>query len=185
MIQELFEYGESGIVKPTPYAYTVKPFRSVIHKATSNDIAIRNLAFVFYFCDIRSPYSAYTDKVKVKKIAQVLGMPKEWHYGDLLKRAVSFYKEYSTDASIKALEDLKETLVTIGNFSNVIRTKIEENIEDTSSDNITEVVSLIDDLVNIASKVPKIVSNMEDLYTKVKSIFSGEKIKVRETLDED
>lgn len=177
MIQSLFDYSEGNIVKPTPYAMSIKAFRDVVKHSKDNDEAVMKLSYVFFYADTRSPYKNYTDSSKDESIKKIIGFSSKWKSDKYVKKAIEVYEEYSSDASVRGLDEMRKSIAVIGSVTMVLRRNIEAAMEDINEEEgeperLENVLAMISSLMEIVSKVPKITEALEATVERVSSLFS-------------
>jgi uncharacterized protein (DUF4213/DUF364 family) len=89
-------------------ALLLEPFSVLFKrdKSEHKDIAIKELAYVYFFVDLRSDYIAILDEdVRSEEIIKDLKLPKSWKPDKKVENAIAFYKEKSGTVAARLLED--------------------------------------------------------------------------------
>jgi len=99
---KMFKY-EGFEVKVTPEALVLKPFKKIWDrdKTKTKERAMNELAFLYFFCDVRSDYQYISDdESRMEAVIEGVGLPNGWAPDPLLEKAITFYKSFDTKASI-------------------------------------------------------------------------------------
>lgn len=104
----LFELDESYNVVVMPQALLLKPF-AALYKRDRTDKktrAAREVAFVYFYCDIKSDYLAFVEKEeRQQSIMADLQLPKTWKIDKQVQAAIDFYEDRSKSVAAKLLDD--------------------------------------------------------------------------------
>ncbi len=141
-------------------AYALKPFKKLLDNDKSKDkeLAMKELAFVWYISDIKSDYICILDnKDKEKEIIKDLNLPKGWKINKDVQAAIDFYKDRSKTVSSTILEN---SLFIANTLSDKMR-KIVEN--ETSDLSIKDIESIAKGL----TQMPSIVTSLQKLEQTV------------------
>jgi len=87
------------------YALTIKEFKAIwdLDNTKHKDIAVNQLAYVYFYCDVKSPYFEYEEKIRGEKINEALTVKiKET---DIIIKAKERYNNLNKNISILLLED--------------------------------------------------------------------------------
>lgn len=139
--------------------------------------AIRELTFIYHFCDFRSAYSNYSELDRVPAAIESSELPKDFNYlkDDELCTAIELYKELQNTAALKYLQELKEGIHTATKVVRKIRQNLERELEkeypdyigDAKNDPITIIGNRLDMLLEFAHKAPKALDIIEAQEEKV------------------
>jgi len=91
---------DSVTAVPTEYADQVQVFRKIIRRDTSRNTennegkrnAVKELAAIWFYCDINSPYKQYNNDVRWTKIAKDIFDDVKWKPDTLILEAVDYYR---------------------------------------------------------------------------------------------
>lgn len=102
-----------------PITMTIKAFSDIRDKNNGDEaMTLKELSFVWFFCDMRSDYIAIIDEDdREEAIREGVALPKDWRKSDEVIRAIDYYKENSRtpssglyDASIAAASFVENQL---------------------------------------------------------------------------
>lgn len=156
---KLFEF-ENWQLKITEEAYALKPFKAILNNDKSKDksLALRELAFVWFFADIKSDYAyILNEKDKESELIKDLELPKDWKKTKMITDAIDFYKERSKTVSSVILDN---SLFIANTISNKMRKIISEEDDMLS-------IKEMDTIATGLSKMPGIVTSLQKLEQTV------------------
>lgn len=96
-------------------AYMLKPFKEIWKrdKSRNKDIALQELAYIYFMEDSRSDYQVYTDREeRSKQVKLGEGIRDEWSPDKLVQDAQEFYASFKSESAL-LLEDLKAAVNTL------------------------------------------------------------------------
>jgi len=97
-------------------AYGLLPFKTLIKKDKNRnkELALKELLFIYFYCDLRSDYQAILDlderEIEIKKD---IGLSDTWRKSKDLLYAIDFYKSRSKTISSIILEDTLASAVKV------------------------------------------------------------------------
>ena len=95
----IFEFDKTNYrVHPTPEAINLKVFGDIWKRDKSKDkeLALKELSFVWFYCDVRSHFLILTPEVRVGEIIKDVNLPKDWKPDKLVKAAIEYYENNRT-----------------------------------------------------------------------------------------
>lgn len=156
-------------------ALTINSFKKIWErdKTKSKDRAIKELAFIFFYCDFKSPYSAYDEEDKLQVISEeLLGKDKKFDLKDpLIVEAIESYKRTQETFSMKFLKSAKKAAIELINFFNNIR--LDERNANGSP------VYKPADITNALSQSVKVIEALDRWEEKVKQEINLQESKIR------
>ena len=174
---KLFKY-EGYEVKVAPEALTLKPFKKLWDRDKSKDKerATNEIAFLYFFCDVRSDYQYIVDDgLRMDAVKKGIGFPEEWEPDSLLKAAITFYNTFDTH------EMLLLKMAAKG-VATVQKTLEELAPEDTKSlKEYLSIMKLIPEVAAMIKEAEKAI-NTEEEYGEAKGVV--EKAMFDDGLDE-
>ena len=135
----------------------LKPFADIYKrdKGKEKDMALKELAFVWFYADITSPYnSILVDADRCEEIKRDIELPVKWKIDNVILDAVKFYIEKSKTA----VHHLYTASMTAAAAVNDILSDAKALIE-ASDDRISAVQKVIGAL----EKVPKVMASLRDI----------------------
>ena len=96
---QLFEHKNYQVVI-APIAFTITAFAKLRDKLNDPDQTLKELSFMWFFCDVRSDFQAVVDeKERAYQIKLQIDLPDDWVISDELKECIKVYREHSKTAS--------------------------------------------------------------------------------------
>jgi hypothetical protein len=121
---KLIKRNENNELEVADEVLMIKEFRAIVRRdrGTPGDTqgrkklgAIKELAFIYFYVDFNSPYSAYrTDKdnllldVRFQKVRDAVGLPSSWFPDELIDAACDRYRELQHTLELDFLEAAQE-----------------------------------------------------------------------------
>jgi len=105
---KLFNLDKSYNVVWEPQTIMIKQFNAIFKrdKTVGKTKANKELAFIYFYCDIKSDYNIHVDlAVKEEAIKADLVIGKAWKKDKVMLDAIEYYKNMSTSITAKILED--------------------------------------------------------------------------------
>ena len=150
---KLFELDrESYAVVYEPQTLTIKAFADIFKRDRSKGKtkAVRELSFVYFYCDIKSDYMIHIDpKVRLKAIKADLLLGDTWKIDKVMEAAIEFYESMSTSITAEILADSRFTAKTL---SNKMKEAVQE--EDLTIDEMSKLMANI-------TKIPVVVKALQ------------------------
>ena len=167
----LFEFDKvTFIVKPTEEALLLKPFSDIWKrdKTKNKSIALKEIGFVWFYCDVKSPFLILPVKERTLEIKKDLELPKEWKKDKIVDAAIEYYNSYKTQ-----IERLFEGALTVANTITDICLNSKDYI--TSSD---DKIAASQKLNSLLKELPTSMQKLKDAekqYLKESDEKSGTK----------
>jgi len=135
-----------------PQTLTLKPFAAIFKRDRSEKKtkAVKELSFVYFYCDIKSDYMIHIDNsIRFKAIRADLLLDKNWKIDKVMQEAIDFYNSMSTSITAEILADSRFTAKTL---SNKMKTAVQE--DDLSIDDMSKLMANI-------TKIPTVVKALQ------------------------
>lgn len=136
-----------------PQTLMLQPFAKIFKRdrSKSKDKANKELAFVYFYCDIKSDYNIHVDlEIRMKSIKADLGLDKAWKIDKIMEEAIGFYESMSTSITANILRD--------GMYiANKLSGKMKEKVDDDDID-IQDIKNLLDSI----NKIPGVIKSLQD-----------------------
>lgn len=151
--------------------WALAPFRKLLEKDKTKDKerAVKELSFIWFFCDIKSDYQYIIDKKsREKEIKKDLNLPSAWKITKDIQTAIDFYNERSTTVSSKILKDSLH-------IANKLSTKMRDMVDDEDNEmNGTTITKLIGGL----KQMPEVIKSLQETEKAVLKEIEQKKDKV-------
>jgi hypothetical protein len=151
---KLFTLDKGYNVVWEPQTMLLKPFANIFKRdrSTSKARANNELAFVWFYADIKSDYQIHTEGPKRTEhiISHMPGLPKGWKPDKLVTEAIKFYEESST--SVTAII-LKDNMYIANKLSNKMKIVVDADDLD-----INDISKLLDGV----RKMPDVIKALQE-----------------------
>ncbi len=138
-----------------PQALLLSAFNKLLKrdKTKGKQRANNELAFVWFYTDIKSDYQIHTDSDKrIKQIsADMPGLPSNWKQDSVVMAAVKFYEDHSTSVTSVILKDSMFV-------ANKLSGKMREAVEGDVKLDIGEIAKLLDGV----KKMPEVIKALQE-----------------------
>lgn len=175
---KLFDLEKDELPKLSTEARTIKEFKTLIlkDKSKGKEKALKELAFIYFYCTWDSRFDMYKDGSKEKEdaIKKCVDLPKDWKVNEHVQAAIDRYKNMITTPSSKLVSKAKVAIEKLEDFIDTVDLN-----ERTKSDGL--VFSPLDLQKVIMSMTPTIeaLQKADDLVRKELSDRSNEDKKGR------
>lgn len=149
----LFELDKSYNVVWEPQVALLKPFADIIKRDKTKDKtrASKELAFVYFYCDIKSDYNIHEDlDIKAKAIKGDLVLSKLWKIDKVMQAAIDYYENMSVSITSSILKD--STYV-----AKKLSSKMKEAVDEEGLD-IADISKLLDGI----RKMPDVIKALQE-----------------------
>lgn len=143
--------------------WALGPFRKLLEKDKSKDKerAIKEIAFIWFFCDIKSNYMYITDlESREKELKKDLRLPSAWKITEDIQEAIDFYNEKSVTITSQILKDSYYT-------ANKLSTKMKEIVDD-------------EEAILDSGNISKLMMALKQMPDVIKSLQETEKAVLKE-----
>ena len=159
---------ENFKVKIDPAAKLIKEFKILIDrdKDRQKSTALKELAYIYYYIDYKSPYDKYDNEVKHTHLVNTLHLGK-WKRDSAIDDAIAIYAELQETSSILALNVTKKALKTSINAINKVEEVIKDIIEQNEID-AKSLIEIVEKLLKLSETLPKAIDTIEIIEAKTK-----------------
>lgn len=157
-------------------AFTLLPFKKILDRDTSEnkEIAFKELALVYHFCDLKSNFIVITDESeRIESIKPIVGLPKKWKMDSVIKDAISYYNERSITPTMRLYLNTTKSALDASDYLSDSRTLLEER--DMKGGIVTSPATLATSLKSINSVLKElallekeVIKEQTDLLEKTK-----------------
>ena len=105
----IFDYSNFKVVLK-PDAVVIPPFIDIWErdKTKGKHKATKELSYIYFICDFKSPYSIYTDEERPLKVQEDFIKDPEWKPDPLIKAAMDKYNEFQETYTMRFLEKARK-----------------------------------------------------------------------------
>lgn len=142
-------------------AYMLKPFRDIWKrdKTKNKEVALTELAYIYFMEDSRSDYQIYVDKEERSNQIKIgEGMKESWKPDKMVQDAQVFYSNFKSESAL-LLDDIRTAICTLrkGMITQEELNDIDPEKKPTVLKNYAEVISK---LTELAAKVNDLEKNI-------------------------
>jgi len=162
-----------------PEAKIIPEFKKIItsDKDRKKRNAHKQLSYIYFMCDYRSPYSIYPEEERKQRLIKDLQFDEESPITNLVQMGMDKYNELQRTPTITSLKAIKEGLLTSGRVINALRSQIENSLDlvDGEEDkNVGDIMKDVTKLLEVSEKIPKAIDTINALEEKVKKEQANE-----------
>ena len=143
-------------------AWALAPFSKILKrdKTKGKELAMKEMIFIYFYCDIKSNYLLMKDAEKVEEIKHDIGLPEKWKVDDIIKDGIKLYKKEKSiieQLYLQALQSASDVGDYLGNTKELLN---ERDMHGKPVYDIAKITTALD-------KVPKIMSNLKLAFNEV------------------
>ena len=146
------------------------PFKKILtrDKSKEKEIAMKEMMFIYFYCDIRSDYLAMKESDRIEEIKKDVGLSKSWKIDSALQEAIDTYSKFQSPLETLYKQTLNAT-AAIGEYLDNAKALLAER--DASGRPVND----ISKITTAVKSVPKLMSDLKAAYKEV--------VKEKEDLD--
>lgn len=140
------------------------PFKKILKrdKSRDKDRALKEMLFIYYYCDIKSDYLIIDSKFRKEEIIKDVGLPEDWKIDSVMQEAIDFYEERSLTVVGKLYKNALLAANDISEYLTKTKALLEERDERGKP---------VNTLTTIVGGVSKIKTVMQDLKAAEKELI--------------
>ena len=144
-------------------AWGLVPFKNILERDNTKEKeeALKDMLFIYFFCDIRSNYLHMPEEIRIKEIKHDIGLPDEWEYDEVMQEATAFYTKRSKSVIQQLYEDTLMSARAIGTYLRDTENLLKER--DVQGKPVYDITKI----TNANEKVPKLMANLKAAYKEV------------------
>jgi len=155
-----------------PEAKLIPEFKKIItnDKDRKKRNAQKHLAYIYFMCDYRSPYSIYPEGERKQRLHKC-------PITQFVRNGMDKYNELQRTPAITNLKAIKEGLLTSSKVINALNEKISIALDLIDGDEEGDVGNIMKDvtkLLEVSEKIPKAIDTINALEEKVKKEQANE-----------
>jgi len=186
---------ENGEVVISPQAKQLAPFRAIWtrDRDKAKIVALKELAYVYYMADYRSPYfnlpSEDREALIVRSLFKEEKDPRlervrEWKPDNIIQEAIVFYKVLCQTPTMRLLEQTKNSILDSDRLVSISRRRMHalmdrldtmdaiEEVDEISKVGI-QAVNTFKNIINIAETIPDVHKTLNAVEDMIKKEISG------------
>lgn len=144
-------------------AWGLLPFKKILErdKTKSKSKAMKEMLFVFYFCDIKSNYLLMDEDIRAAEIKKDVDLPEKWAIDTTVQEAIDFYTKHSTSIIENLYKDTLESAKAIGAYLRNTKELLEER--DVKGNPVYDIAKI----TASAQRIPKLMDDLNSAYDRV------------------
>ena len=161
---KLFKMKEDWTLHIEEEVWSLLPFKKILKKdkTRSKELALKEMAFIYFYTDIKSDYLIIDSKFRIEEIKKDIGLPEDWRIDSVLQEAIDFYEE----RSLTVVGKLYKNALAAANDISEYLTKTKELLEERD-----ERGKPVTTLTTIVGGISKIKVVMQDLKAAEKELI--------------
>jgi hypothetical protein len=170
-MSSLFDMDSDGKLTISVEAYSLLPFQKIWtrDKSKNKTVALKELAFIFFYCDIKSNYMITPEEFREKEISRDIGLKENWKIDTVVKEAIEYYNKHSKSIIAKLYEASIQSANDVADYLNNTKVLLEER------DDKGKPVTTISTITTGLKSIPVIMRDLRSAYKEV----------IKETSDND
>ena len=148
---KLFSLNKEYQVIWEPQIALMVPFAAILKrdKSKTKTKATKELAFIYFYTDIKSDYAIHTDLVeRTAAIKADLLLDSKWKIDKVIQTAIDFYRKRSKSLTAKILED-----------STYVANKVSSRLREAVDDDLD--IADLDKVLNGLKKIPDVIKSLK------------------------
>ncbi len=144
-------------------AWGISAFKKILERDDSKEKenALKDMLFIYYFCDIKSDYIILPEKERCESIKSEVGLLDDWVMDDTIKEGVRIYNEYSETTIQRLYKKSLKSAEDIGNY--LENTDILLAERDDRGKPVTDISKITASL----QRIPKLMADLKAAYKEV------------------
>ena len=153
-----------GVLTVDDNLWGLEKFKKILKrdKSRNKDLALKEMLFIYYYCDIKSDYLIIDPKFRKEEIIKDIELPKDWKIDSTIQDAINFYEERSLTVIGKLYRNALQAANDISEYLANTRELLEER--DKNDKPVTT-------LQTIVGGISKIKTVMQDLKAAEKELI--------------
>jgi len=142
----------------------LQPFSKILKrdKSKGKEKANKEVLFVYYFCDVKSPYVIITDiEKRTENIKNDVGLPAKWKMDKVIEEAIELYERSSESVIQKLYKQSLQAASDVGDYLANSKEILAER------DDRGKPVVDISKITTALGKVPKLMEDLSKAYKQV------------------
>jgi hypothetical protein len=146
-------------------AWGLLPFKALLDrdKSKEKEIAMKEMLFIYYFCDVKSDYMAQDEVDREVEIKHDIGLKIDWKPDEFVKAAMDFYIKRSLTVIERLYANTITSVLASGEYLANTKALLAER------DKAGRPVYDISKILTGTQKVPKLMGDLKAAYKEVVS----------------
>lgn len=138
------------------------PFSKILKrdKSKEKEKAMKEMLFIYFYCDIRSDYLTMEEPDRFKEIKHDIGLPDSWDIDKVLQEGIDLYVKHDSVLEKLYRQTLK-AVTAVGNYLENAEVLLAER------DKSDKPVNDISKITTAIQRVPKLMTDLKSAYKEV------------------
>lgn len=144
-------------------AWGLSAFKTLLDrdKTKGKTVAHAEMLFIYFFCDIKSDYTAMPEKERILELKNdISGLPEEWEFDAEVKAGVELYSKFETLIERLYRQSYKSA-TDIGDYLENTKALLEER--DANGKPVTDIAKI----TTANGRMPKLMADLKAAYKEV------------------
>ena len=164
---------DNNVAIPNAYTLTIQAFKDIVDrdKTASKKKATQELAYVYFKCDLRSPFAVYGEEERGSEVKlNVFGLDSKWQEDEKIKTACDKYKQLNETSAVRLLKSARNSVLKLQKyFDTVDLTMMDDNGRPIfHAKDLVANLSKMGDVVDGLSKLEEQVAKQEQINTNTR-----------------
>ena len=149
---------KDGVLTVEDQLWGLEPFRKILKrdKSRNKDLALKEMLFIYYYCDIKSDYLIISDlKERYNELKHDIDLPENWKIDNIIQEAIDFYEKRSLTVIGKLYKDALTSIHEMSEYLKNTGTLLRERNKNDG------VVTTLPMIISAQEKLPKIMQNLK------------------------
>lgn len=155
-MEEIFDLKEGKVVI-NPNKLAVPIFKDIYERDKSKDKekAFKELSYIYFLVDFKSPYDSYPDNIKEETIKRDIMKNSKWVPDELIVEAIKKYEEFQETPILRLIKSSKLSCDKLSDYF--------KNVDFTDTDDTGKLIYTAKDVVANLSSVGKVAESLDKL----------------------
>lgn len=144
-------------------AWGISAFKALLKRDKTKDKekALKDMLFVYMWCDIRSDFSSIPEDQREEVIKGEINLPDKWKKDSKIDAAIETYRKYSETPIQRLYKQSLKSAQDIGNYLELTDALLAER------DNHGKPVTDINKITQSLQRIPKLMADLKAAYKEV------------------
>ncbi len=182
MVNDLFTVENHVLVINNEMFRAIPEFEVLIKRDKSKEVYLKEVKYIWFSCNYKSMFDGLPDQEKHDKISKTCRLPTGWKQDEDIKNAMKAYIRFlNLPPSYSVVMNLNKSLHLTGRIINALNNKMEVLLDNTDKPtpdgikvDVMTIKPMMDEILDSANKLPKVLANVELATDKFKKDMSIE-----------
>lgn len=156
---------KDGELSVEPQVYGLLPFKEILKrdKSKSKENALKEMLFIYYYMDIKSPYTIISNiQERETEIKKDIKLPENWKIDNIIQQALDFYESRSLTVIAKLYKNTLKAANDVSEYLTMTDVLLAERDDKGKP---------VNDISKITAAITKVKTIMQDLKAAEKEVI--------------